>query len=58
MVSDVGTNLFFIARPRRCGDDTITPDDWAALKGTHAYDIICSLGTRVERVFIRVKRAV
>ena len=35
----------------RCGEDKITPDDWAELKGTHAYDIICSLGTRVERVF-------
>ena len=34
----------------RCGKDAITPDDWAALKGTHAYDIICSLGTRVERI--------
>ena len=34
----------------RCGRDTITPDDWAAVKGTHAYDIICSLGSRVERV--------
>lgn len=34
----------------RCGRDAITPDDWAALKGTHAYDIICSLGTRVQRV--------
>ena len=33
----------------KCGRDTITPDDWAALKGTHAYDIICSLGTRVQR---------
>ena len=33
-----------------CGSDSITPDDWAALKGTHAYDIICSLGTRVKRV--------
>ena len=33
-----------------CDGDSITPDDWAALKGTHAYDIICSLGTRVERV--------
>lgn len=32
------------------GNDSITPDDWAALKGTHAYDIICSLGNRVERV--------
>jgi len=34
----------------RCGKDSITPDDWAMLKGTHAYDIICSLGNRVERV--------
>ena len=34
----------------RSGSDSITPDDWATLKGTHAYDIICSLGTRVERV--------
>ena len=32
-----------------CGRDSITPDDWAALKGTHAYDIICSLGNRVQR---------
>lgn len=36
----------------KCGKDSITPDDWAALKGTHAYDIICSLGTRVERVVV------
>ena len=28
-------------------------DDWAAIKGTHAYDIICSLGGRVERVAVR-----
>lgn len=35
----------------KCGSDSITPDDWATLKGTHAYDIICSLGNRVERVF-------
>ena len=34
----------------RAGRLSITPDDWAALKGTHAYDIICSLGNRVERV--------
>lgn len=32
------------------GGETITPDDWAALKGTHAYDIICSLGSRVQRI--------
>lgn len=34
----------------RDGDCSITPDDWATVKGTHAYDIICSLGSRVERV--------
>ena len=34
----------------RAGEFSITPDDWAAIKGTHAYDIICSLGDRVERV--------
>ena len=36
----------------KCGKDTITPDDWANLKGTHAYDIICSLGNRVQRIAI------
>jgi alanine racemase len=34
----------------KCGRDSITPDDWAAIKGTHAYDIICSLGSRVQRI--------
>lgn len=33
------------------GKYAVTPDDWAVLKGTHAYDIICSLGNRVERVY-------
>ena len=33
------------------GKYAITPDDWATLKGTHAYDIICSFGNRVERVY-------
>ena len=44
----------------RCGHDSITPDDWAAVKGTHAYDIICSLGGRVERIAIdtRQKQAI
>ncbi len=35
----------------RSGAHQITPDDWGALKGTHAYDIICSLGNRVARVY-------
>ena len=41
----------------RCGRDTITPDDWAAIKGTHAYDISCSLGSRVQRVVVGGGRA-
>ncbi|MCL1888418.1 MAG: alanine racemase, partial [Kiritimatiellaeota bacterium] len=28
-----------------------TLEDWAALKGTHPYDIICALGNRVARVY-------
>lgn len=39
----------------RCGDDSITPDDWAELKGTHAYDIICSFGSRVKRTVKAVR---
>jgi len=34
------------------GRHSVTPDDWARLKGTHAYDIICSLGTRVQRIAV------
>ena len=33
----------------RDGDHEIPVQDWAALKGTHAYDIICSIGSRVAR---------
>lgn len=33
----------------KSGDEMITPDDWAEMKGTHAYDILCSFGTRVKR---------
>lgn len=36
----------------RSDSHQITPDDWGALKGTHAYEIICSLGNRVERVYV------
>jgi len=34
------------------GKHEITVDQWARLKGTHAYDIICSFGSRVERKYI------
>ena len=37
------------------GRYAIAPDDWASLKGTHAYDIICSFGNRVERVYKKGK---
>ena len=33
------------------GPAAVTPDDWGALKGTHAYEIICSFGNRVARVY-------
>ena len=36
----------------RSGNESISPDDWAVLKGTHAYDIICSLGSRVARLAV------
>ena len=35
----------------RDGDHEIPVQDWAALKGTHAYDIICSIGSRVARQY-------
>lgn len=45
-----------------CGDEVIclggdgpagiAPDHWAVLKGSHAYDILCSIGPRVERRYI------
>jgi len=31
------------------GPSAITPEHWAALKGSHAYDILCSVGPRVVR---------
>lgn len=34
------------------GVDAISVDDWARIKGTHPYDIICSFGSRVERVYL------
>ncbi len=33
----------------KSGKETIAPDDWAKLKATHAYDILCSINSRVER---------
>jgi len=35
----------------RSGKREITIEDWARIKQTHPYEIICSLGKRVERVY-------
>ena len=35
----------------RSGRKEITIEDWARIKQTHPYEIICSLGKRVERVY-------
>lgn len=47
----------------RCGDEVtclggtgtsaISVEDWAELKGTHSYEVICSFGSRVERRHIK-----
>ncbi len=36
----------------RDGSAEIPVQSWASLKGTHAYDIICSIGTRVRRTYL------
>ncbi len=33
------------------GDETIQVQDWASAKQTHAYDIVCSIGSRVFRQY-------
>lgn len=34
------------------GEHEITLDDWAKFKGTHVYEVLCSIGTRVNRKFV------
>ena len=34
------------------GMHALTVEDWAALKNTHPYEIICSFGNRVERRYV------
>lgn len=36
----------------KSGRREFTIEDWARIKQTHPYDIICSLGRRVERVYV------
>lgn len=33
------------------GDDLVRAEEWAELKGSHVYDIFCSMSNRVKRVY-------
>lgn len=44
----VGDEVTLIGKSR---GQEITVEDWARLKGTHPYEIICALGPRVARVY-------
>jgi alanine racemase len=46
--SRVGDSVVLVGKS---GREEITIEDWARIKQTHPYDIICSLGNRVERVY-------
>ncbi len=34
------------------GPNAVTVENWAQIKGTHPYDVICSIGNRVERIYM------
>ncbi len=36
----------------RQGDNSIPAEHWSQLKGTHVYELLCSIGSRVERVYL------
>ncbi len=46
--SKVGDSVILVGKS---GQAEITIEDWAKVKQTHPYDIICSLGNRVERIY-------
>ncbi len=45
----VGDDVVLVGRS---GKRELTIEDWARIKQTHPYDIICSLGPRVDRLYI------
>jgi alanine racemase len=47
--AEVGDTVTLLGRD---GNHEIRVQDWANIKGTHAYDIICSIGSRVSRICI------
>jgi len=44
----VGDDVVLVGKS---GKEEITIEDWARVKQTHPYEIICSLGNRVQRIF-------
>ncbi|UDQ99240.1 alanine racemase [Lentisphaerota bacterium WC36G] len=34
------------------GFNSISAEQWSQLKGSHAYDVICALGNRVQRIYV------
>ena len=44
-----GTEVTLIGRDN---GQTVTVEEWAGLRGTHAYDVLCSFGPRVKRYYI------
>jgi alanine racemase len=49
----VGDEVVLLGRQ---GDATITADDWAALLGTIAYEIVCGISLRVPRTYLEDPR--
>lgn len=47
-----GEEVIFIGG---AGSSRITVADWANLKGTHPYEVLCAIGPRVNRVYISKK---
>ena len=43
-----GTEVTLIGRENGL---TVSTEEWASLKGTHAYDVLCSFGPRVKRIY-------
>jgi len=33
------------------GDGAATVEDWAVLKNTHPYEVLCAIGSRVQRIY-------
>ena len=51
---EVGDEVVLIGRQ---GGEEITAASWARAMGTIAYTIVCGIGPRVPRVYVRVSRA-